>query len=54
MYAGDNVAIGFERIEDVSRLETYWFCWWLINDGINVRNQGLHCSGKKEKNVRNR
>jgi hypothetical protein len=48
------VAISFECIEDVNRLEIYWFHWWLINNGINVHNQGLHCSGKKEKNVRNR
>jgi hypothetical protein len=52
--AGDNVAIGFEHIEDVGRLEIYQFRWWLINNGIDVRNQGLHCSGKKGKNVRNR
>jgi hypothetical protein len=52
MDAGDNVAIGFECIKDVGRLEIYWFHWWLINDGIDVCNQGLHCSGKKGKNVR--
>jgi hypothetical protein len=54
MDAGDNVAIGFEWIEDVGRLEIYWFCWWLISNGVDVCNQGLYCSGKKEKNVRNR